>query len=255
MVLPINIDLGDLVEEFNLSEDQSVSLGSSIIDAVVAEYQLRWQNLISSNLHKTRNEYKRGVFIERESPLSVTFGLTNRDSAIPLMIEEGQPPFDEKEGFRNSPKRKQKQDGGWYMNIPFRHATPEAVADSGLFASIMPQRIYNEVRQLGRLSFMDLPVRESAIGQRKEINRLGVNKPSYMHKAPIYQELTKVNIASTSNETRSGYFTWRRVSDASDPNSWWNGGIIPYKLMDKALEQAKIDVVADRVINEFLKAI
>ena len=43
MILPINIDLGDLVEEFNLSGDQSVFLGSSIIDAVVSEYQLRWQ--------------------------------------------------------------------------------------------------------------------------------------------------------------------------------------------------------------------
>ena len=255
MILPINIDLGDLVEEFNLSGDQSVFLGSSIIDAVVSEYQLRWQNLISSELHKTRNEYKRGVFIERESPLSVTFGLTNRESSIPLMIEEGQPPFDEKEGFRNSPKRKETEDGGWYIDIPFRHATPEAVADFGLFSTVMPRQIYNEVRQLGRLSFMDLPVRESAIGQRKEINRLGVNKPAYIHKVPIYQGLTKVNIASTTNETRSGYFTWRRVSDASDPNSWWNGGIIPYKLMNKALEQAKIDVVADRVINEFLKAI
>lgn len=73
-----------------------------------------------------------------------------------------------------------------------------------------------------------------------------------MHKAPIYQGLTKVNIASTEKEKRSGYFTWRRVSENSDPNSWWNGGIVPYKLMDKALEQAKIDVVADKVIDQFL---
>lgn len=254
MVLPINIDLGDLVEEFNLSVDQSVFLGSSIIDAVVSEYQLRWQNLISNSLHKTRNEYKRGVFIERESPLSVTFGLTNRASSIPLMVEEGQPPFDEKEGFRDSPKKKTAQDGGWYIDIPFRHATPEAVADSGLFASIMPQQTYNAVQKTGRLSFMDLSVKDSAIGERKAINRLGVNKPAYMHKVPIYQGLTKVNITSTEKEKRSGYFTWRRVSENSDPNSWWNGGIVPYKLMDKALEQAKIDVVVDRVIDEFLNA-
>lgn len=255
MVVPINIDLSDLVEEFDLSQDQSTFLGSSIIDAVITEYQLRWENLINRELRTTRNEYKRGVFFERESPLSVTFGLTNRSSSIPLMIEEGQPPFDEKEGFRNSPKRKIAQDGGWYIDIPFRYATPEAVATSGLFSTIIPQQIYDAVRKTGRLGIGNLQGRFAEKGERKEINRLGVNKPSYMHKAPIYQGLTKVSIASTSNETRSGYFTWRRVSDASDPNSWWNGGIIPYKLMDKALEQAKIDVVADRVINEFLKAI
>lgn len=160
MVVPINIDLSDLVEEFDLSQDQSTFLGSSIIDAVITEYQLRWENLINRELRTTRNEYKRGVFIERESPLSVTFGLINRVSSIPLMIEEGQPPFDEKEGFRNSPKRKIAQDGGWYIDIPFRHATPKAVADSGLFASIMPQQIYNAVQKTGRLSFMDLSVKE-----------------------------------------------------------------------------------------------
>lgn len=254
MVVPINIDLSDLVEEFNLSQDQSTFLGASIIDAVVTEYQLRWENLINRELRTTRNEYKRGVFIERESPLSVTFGLTNRASSIPLMIEEGQPPFDEKEGFRNSSKKKTAQDGGWYIDIPFRHATPGAVANSGLFASIMSNNIYKEVKNRGRLSFMDLPAKDSVIGERKAINRLGVNKPAYIHKASIYEGLTKVNIASTQNEKRSGYFTWRRVSENSDPNSWWNGGIVPYKLMDKALEQAKIDVVADKVIDQFLNA-
>ena len=66
--------------------------------------------------------------------------------------------------------------------------------------------------------------------------------------------MTKVNIASTEKEKRSGYFTWRRVSENSDPNSWWNSGIVPYKLMDKALEQAKIDVVADKVIDQFLNS-
>ena len=70
MVVPINIDLSDLVEEFDLSQDQSTFLGSSIIDAVITEYQLRWENLINRELRTTRNEYKRGVFIERESPLS-----------------------------------------------------------------------------------------------------------------------------------------------------------------------------------------
>lgn len=254
MIVPINIDLSDLVEEFDLSQDQSTFLGASIVDAVVTEYQLRWENLINRELRTTRNEYKRGVFIERESPLSVTFGLTNRASSIPLMIEEGQPPFDEKEGFRNSPKKKTAQDGGWYIDIPFRHATPGAVAASGLFASIMSNNIYKEVKNRGRLSFMDLPVKDSVIGERKVINRLGVNKPAYIHKAPIYEGLTKVNITSTEKEKRSGYFTWRRVSENSDPNSWWNGGIVPYKLMNKALEQAKIDVVADKVIDQFLNA-
>ena len=59
MVVPINIDLSDLVEEFDLSQDQSTFLGASIIDAVITEYQLRWENLINRELRITRNEYKR----------------------------------------------------------------------------------------------------------------------------------------------------------------------------------------------------
>ena len=65
MVVPINIDLSDLVEEFDLSQDQSTFLGASIIDAVITEYQLRWENLINRELRTTRNEYKRGVFFEK----------------------------------------------------------------------------------------------------------------------------------------------------------------------------------------------
>lgn len=255
MIVPINIELDDFVEAYDLSPEQTMFIGSSIIDAVTIEYRNKWDRLIDSELHSTRSLYRRGVFIERESPLSVVFGLRNDDdSPIPLMIEEGKEPFDMKEGFSRSPKAKQSKNGGWYLNVPFRHATPQAVAESGIFNSIMPQRIYDEVKERGRLSFMDLPAEDRSLGGRKKINRMGVNKPAYLHKSPIYEGLTKVNIASTANEKRSGYFTWRRVSNNSDENSWWNGGIVPYKLMDKAIEQAQIDVVVDKVLDNFLNA-
>lgn len=256
MILPINIDLTDLTEEFALTTIQSGLLSSNIIDRIVTEYTTRWEDLVNEELKKSRAEYKRAMYIDRTGPSEVIFGLTARESPLAMMIEEGASPFDEKPGFQRSSKAKQKIGGGWYLTIPFRHATPEAVAESGIFSSIMPKEVYDIAKVSGQLlKKSDLPPQYQALGTRKAINIPGLQVPEYIHKAPRYQGLTKVNIQSTPNEKRSGYFTFRRVSDNSDPNSWWNGGILPKKLMDKALERAQIEKVVQMAIDNFLENI
>jgi hypothetical protein len=47
MILPINIDLSDLVEEFSLTTNQTEILGTSIIDKVIVEYSTRWEDLVN----------------------------------------------------------------------------------------------------------------------------------------------------------------------------------------------------------------
>lgn len=256
MILPINIDLQEVIEEFSLNENQSFFLGSTIIDRIVEEYTLRWEELVDRNLHQSRGEYKRAMFIDRSSPLDVTFGLSERESKLALMVEEGASAFDEKIGFEKSNKTKVKKNGGWYLTIPFRHATPNAVAESGIFNSILPKDVYNIAAQNTKpLKRTQLPDNQQLPGRRKEINLPGLVVPEYIHKTAKYEGLVKVNIASTDREKRSGYFTFRRVSDVSDPNSWWNGGLVPQKLMNKALEVAQIDKVADIAIDKFLQNI
>lgn len=76
--------------------------------------------------------------------------------------------------------------------------------------------------------------------------------PAYTHKAPQYQGLVRIDIASTDKENRGGYFTFRRVSDKSDPLSWINPGFEPRKFMDRALDEAQVFEVADMAIDEFL---
>lgn len=254
MIIPISIDLSDLIAEFKLDEDQSNSLGSIIIDRVVQEYTSKWQDAVKK-LNQSRAEYQKAMYTERVSPTEVIFGLTSRKSKLAMMVEEGSSPFDEKIGFTASSKVKQKKDGGWYLTIPFRHATPQAVADSGVFASILPPDIYKIAKNKNTpLSQIDLPVKHSIPGSRAEINTMKIKVPEYIHKTPQYQGLVKVDIASTPEEKRSSYMTFRRVSDKSDPTSWWNGGIEPpRKLMDKALAEANIDLVSQMVIDEFLE--
>lgn len=251
---PINIDLSDLITEFSMTELQATQLGSGLIDALLLEYQSKWDDLVGKELKQSRAEYKRAMVVERNSPFEVTFGLLERESVVALMVEEGASPFDEKRGFSISDKKKEKKDGGWYLTIPFRHATPGAVAESGAFSGILPQDIYKIVKDArSPLSFMDLPPQHQAVGNRAAINMPGLVVPEYVHQSPIYQGLTKVNIASTDKENRNGYFTFRRVSDTSEPNSWWNGGITARKLMDRALEESRIEQVADQIIDMYLQ--
>lgn len=253
MILPINIDLNPLVEEFDLTLKQTSSLGSILIDRIMEEYSSKWENIINETLTKSRNEYKRGMYVDRVSATEVVFGLENRESSLPLMIEEGTQPFDEKLGFAKSTKVKLKKDGGWYLTIPFRHGTPTAVASSGIFSSIMSKEVYNIAKNNGGMSVkkVQLPIGDQTLGSRKEIKTTNLVVPEYMHKSAKYEGLVRINIGS-GNENRGGYFTFRRVSNNSNPNSWWNGGIVPHKLMDKALELAQVDKVADMVIDQFL---
>lgn len=255
MYLPISIDLEDLIEEFTLDSEQSLQLSNHIIDRIAQEYTLKWENLVDQNLKQSRGEYKRAMSITQVSMGSgatVQFELSGRISPLAMWIEEGHGPFDEKPGFQRSDKVKEKKDGGWYLTIPFRWANPQAVADSGVFTNIMPKEIYNLARRNRVLKENKIPEQYRIPGVRKEINTPEINVPEYIHKTSLYEGLTRVP-ASSGREKRSQYMTWRRVSDKSDPNSWWNGGIEAKHLMDKALEESQFDRVADMAIDEFLQ--
>lgn len=255
-MIPINIDISSLIEEFSLDENQTLMIGTTIIDRVAQEYSYRWKNLIDKELKSSRNEYLRGIFIERVNPTEIIFGLSNRESSLPLSIEEGHGPWDEKPFLLGSLKAKRTKDGKPFLTVPFRHATPQAIAEAGIFSSIMPQDVY----QLAKNSPMplkrsQLPESQQIPGIRKEIDVPGLKVPEYIHKAAKYEGLVRVEASSSENENRGQYMTFRRVSDKSDPNSWFNGGIIAKRLMDRALEIAQIDRVADMAIDETLERI
>lgn len=255
MILPINIDLSELVDEFRLTSLQTTQLSSVIIDGIIEECSFRWEQEIGK-LGSTRQEYQKAVYINRESPDAVVFGLSKRESKLALMIEDGSPPFDEKEGFEKSLKKKQTKNGGWYLTIPFRHATPSAVAESGIFSSIMTPDIYRLAKEAsGPLKRSQLPDQHRLPGVRKEINRMGINAPEYKHKSPKYEGLVRVEVGSTPDKKRGQYMTFRRVSNNSDENSWWHTGFEAKKLMDKAIDGEQISIVADKIIDTYLNSI
>lgn len=254
-MIPIHLDLSDIVEEFALTADQARDLGSEIINRVVTEYVHKWENLVDKGLKKARDTYKRAMYVDRVSSNSVVFGLQPGENGLALAIEEGKQPFDMKPGFQGSPKKKITMEGGWYLTIPFRYASAGALAESSIFQNALPKEIYEAARNAsGRpLKRSDLPPNYAQVGRRAPIQAANTIIPEYVHKSPKYEGLVRIDISSTSKETRGGYFTFRRVSDKSDPLSWIHPGFEARKFMDKALDESQITTVADMAIDEFLK--
>lgn len=253
-MIPLHIDIGGIVDEFALTASQAEDLGSAIIDRITAEYTTKWEGLVNAGLKGTRNLYKKAMFVNRISPMEVEFGLNEGEHGLALALEEGKAPWDEKGYFQNSKKAKRKPNGGWYLTVPFHYATPDAVAESILFQGVLPREIYDIAKgNSGKpVSYGQLPDQYSQLGKRAEINYGGIIIPEYVHKAPTFQGLVRIEASATEKEKRGGYFTFRRVSDRSDPISWIHPGFDAKLFMDKAIEQAQVAEVADMAIDKFL---
>ena len=53
-MIPIHVDLSEIVAEFALTGSQAQELGGEIINRVVTEYVNKWENLVNRELKKTR---------------------------------------------------------------------------------------------------------------------------------------------------------------------------------------------------------
>lgn len=248
MSTPILIDLSGIVEEFTLDKSETESLSKYVLSNISDEYMRVWERNINNSLHSTRSEYRRAIFTDQPDSNTMVFGMTPQKSKLGLMLEEGASEFDIKEGFKKSDKRKpayrKNESTGWYLTIPFRHATSEAIAESMVFSSKMPKEIEKLVKTLDRpLKLTDLP------DQYKELK---TSRVGYQHRAAIYEGLKRQDISSTENENRGGYFTFRRVSDKSEADSWQHPGFEPLKLMEKTLREINIDFLTDQAIDDFL---
>lgn len=253
-MVPIKIDISDFISEWNLTVEETDTLVSSILEEIGERFADSWRNKAGQELHQTKKEYQRGIYIERPDANSVVIGLKGW---LPNAVEKGIEPFDMKsEGFSKSPKRKFKKGGGWYLTIPFRIGTPGIVAESSIFSTVMPASVHKVAKERlssGRqksLSVSDLPKEFQVKGVRPEVkNKItGQVFSEYQHKNPIFEGMQKSN-----KEGHSHYTTFRRVSDLSDPNSWIHTGIIAHNLMEKTLNDFPITQIISNAKEKFLK--
>jgi len=246
-VVEFNMDFTEVVEEYNLTAEQAMQLGESVKQAVTAQVLMNWQNLAKKNLKSTRRRYLNGLRVVEEGRLTNTIVLKGK---LNNMIEAGISSFDMKLGFANSSKAKRKKDGGWYLTIPFRHATEGALGESEAFSSVMPKEITKLARERAKsgkntgLRAEDLP---RALQTKK------VSQSGYKHKNPIYEGLKRTK---TFSEERDGvYVTFRRVSDKSAPKAFIHPGFKSKNsnFAEKALNNPNIQTVLDNAVDEFVK--
>lgn len=253
-MIPVVIDLSAISEEFNLPKDEFNSFANFVLEEVAASFAKEWEEEAKQSLHQSKNEYIRGIYVKNINNTTKVVGLAGW---LPNAVEEGISGFDEKPGFARSAKIHFKKDGtGWYLTIPYKTATPNAIAESTIFSGKMPNEIYQVLKAKAKtgdttgLKLGEIPKEFQIPKTRPEVKLESKTFEAYTHKPPIYEGIIKSPI-----QYHSGYTSFRRVSNLSDPNSWIHTGIEGRNLAEKALESTHVDQIVDQAIDAFLQTL
>lgn len=252
-MIPFSIDISPIIEEFTVLSDRSEEFSSYIIDRMVEDYMSSWGNMVGKELKSTRREYMRAMNTEKVSYKEAVISLLPTESRLPMMIEDGASEFDMRDGFKNSSKAirySSLKDGQehWYLTIPFRHATSEAIAESMVFSNKMPKPIENIAKEnKGEpIKYTQLP---------EQYQKLLKNKTTEVqHKSPIYEGIKRIQVSASNKENRGAYMSFRRVSDRSEKGAWTHPGFEAKKFMDRALSQLtdNMTIILDQSTNDFI---
>lgn len=251
-MVPIVIDISDTIEELMFTREEVDSFSRYLLDKVKDSYMSIWENKVINTLHQTRRAYLLGMKWEYVDEFTVAFILEGKnESRLGLMVERGAAPFSIKEGFKNSPKAHKAGTPDWYLTVPFRHATAEAIGESSAFSGKLPTSIQDLVKKSGgdALKLSDLPAEFQVKGRGEAISRMGVTRPEYKHKSARYEGLKR-----STKPSHGGYVTFRRVSENSDPDSWIHKGFEAYNLMGQSLDElsGKLPNIIGKAREEFL---
>lgn len=252
-MLPISIDISDVVAEFNILSLHSEEFSSYVVDRMAEDFMNSWESMVGRELKSTRRDYMRAMNVEKVSYKEAIISLLPTESRLPMMIEDGCSSFDMQEGFSKSSKAvryssvKDKKEH-WYLTIPFRFATSEALAESTIFSQKMPKPIEKIAKENKgeQIKLSQLP---------DQYRKLLTNKTSgYEHKSPIYEGIKRLQASSSEKENRGNYISFRRVSDNSEEGAWTHPGFQPKKFMDRAGEQMiqNLTTILDQATNDFI---
>jgi hypothetical protein len=253
MHIDVTIDTSEVEEAYSLLISQIDDLKTAIVYGLRDELGRNWAQIAKNELKSTRNEYLMSLEPQDEGPLAASVVLTGQ---LPNMIENGATAFDMQEGFKNSGKVKFTKSGAWYLTIPFRHATPGALAENEAFTSVMSDELYRLVRKMRVVNEANLPDEYQHTDVRPEItdNSGNVVYEAYKHKGPKMAGLTQYKKWYQS-ATQSQYMTFRRVSENSDDLAWKHPGMSAKHFGDRALKEMDIESTMARIKDDFLESV
>lgn len=266
MIVPIEINTSDILSQFNIAEKDLDNMLDNIAKSLAVAYVSKLETQANNELHSTRQRYLQNIKLIDSGRLQGIVLLDYSKDPMVKMIEEGASPFDLKPAILNGPKSKVSKKGVRYNTIPFRWATPNAIGESGVFSGKMPSAVYEEIKKKPTvvamsgggsrsqgLALKEIPSQFQAVKSRKEItDSTGkVLFKEYQHQNSIYQGISKTRDSVTG---QSRYFSWRRVSENSNPDAFIHPGITAHRLLDKAMSNFNIDEeVGVQIDNELIK--
>lgn len=236
-IIPITIDITHLAQQFKISKKQAEDVCDNVAKTMAASYARTLEKEAQKNLSQTRSRYIHNIRVIDSGRLEGTVLLDFSKDKLVRMIELGASPFDIKAGLLSGPNSKITNKGKRYATVPFRWATPDSLGESDVFSGKMPKAVYKEAKKLaplGRLTDKRLQYPLNMASKREEIKDSAgkVLFKQYQHKSSVFQGISRVVDAKTG---QSRYFSFRRVSENSDPDSFIHPGIPQYNLMKKAL--------------------
>jgi hypothetical protein len=215
MIVPIYIDTSSISDAYSSLDKEAIdNICDNIAKTLAARYAQELELEATHSLHQTKKRYIHAINVVDSGKLEGTVILDFSKDPLIKMIEEGANAFDMKKKMLASPKAKTNKSGGKYLTIPFRFGTPDAVGESDVFSSIMPDAVYEVAkaettdiptvggRRSSGLTVDKLPVQYQKPATRKEIkDSTGkVLFQAYTHKSSIYKGITKNQDAVTGQK-------------------------------------------------------
>lgn len=260
----ISLNFDAVAEEVHMSRREVEMMSKNVIMEVTVAILNAWKAVARKELHSTRNSYLRGLQIIESGKFATAIVLNGN---LNNMLESGAGAYDMKDSFRNSPKKKISADGNWYIRIPFRFAAPSSLGESEAFSGVLPQAVYNLVKNQksarttptgakksgDTLKAINIP-REFAIPKsRAALTNMATKRTfdEYTHKSSIYEGIGKSS-KEYEGGTGSKYGNFRTVGELSDKNAFIHPGFIAGNFAEKGIKIANLDAVVENSIDNYL---
>jgi hypothetical protein len=259
--------MNDVIKEFSMSRRDAENMTKNVLMEVTTAVANAWKSAARKELHSTRSNYIKSIYIVEEGRLSNAIVL---GGSFNNMLENGSPSFDMKSQFANSPKRKISASGKWYMRIPFRFASSGSLGENEAFSGVLPAAIYKAVNSMSSsktdlggakksgssLKAVDIPAPYNSVSSRAAIVDpiTKKNYEEYKHKSSIYEGISK-STKEYGSATQGTYNSFRTVGQNSDSNAFIYPGLLAHDFANKGLKSLDVDTIVNNSIDKFLSSL
>lgn len=235
------IDFSDLQKAVDVKKKDIDDICLNVGRTLSAVFIEKLVENVESGLNRTAQDYIDAIQVKEDSN-SIQVSLDSKNT-LAISIEEGASPYDMKPYLLNSSKVKIAKDGTRYLSVPFKWATTSAKGTG--FANKMTRSVYDEVRREGSVS--------NKTAQSKKI----ISRPTIYDSAGsvVFNEYkhktsTVSGIKKYPQGSRSSYYSFRTVSEKSDPDSFIHKGFQARNFFDQTLLEMNIEELASNIFSQ-----